>query len=395
MSTNKMASSKGQEMKDAVKSASYNMVLQVIFRLSTFSMNAIMLRYLSREVLGVMNVRLMLLYSTMLFISREAFRKACLSQQSIKENVEKVKLKQIMNLTWVCSVVGIFSSFVLIFIWTSWLPQPQNDLIWQYQIATTLVATSCVFELAVEPFWILAQRNSLLSLKVMFEGVYLAVRCFMSTFLVVFFPEKALVMYGATFVLAAMVYSLCYIIYFWKYLTKDDSKKTKELSQFKQFVDFLPDIRSKPLFHQDYVNLVTSFYKQSMLKQFLTEGERYIMTIFGILTFGQQGVYDVINNLGSLAARFIFMPIEETYYTYFSKVLMRGIRANEQKKESLDEAARSLFLVLKFVSLVGIIILVFGYSYSYLLLDLYGGKILSENEGMLNYYLYAFACVIT
>jgi len=108
------------------------------------------------------------------------------------------------------------------------------------------------------------------------------------------------------------------------------------------------------------------------------------MTIFGILTFSEQGVYDVINNLGSLAARFIFMPIEETYYTYFSKVLTRGQSAEKQDEENLNEAANSLFLVLKFVSLVGTVILVFGFSYSFLLLDLYGGSILSENEGNCN-----------
>ena len=30
------------------------------------------------------------------------------------------------------------------------------------------------------------------------------------------------------------------------------------------------------------------------------------MTIFGLLSFSQQGVYDAIHNLGSLVARFFF-----------------------------------------------------------------------------------------
>ena len=88
-----MAVEESQNMKDAVKNASYNMVLQVFFRLSTFSMNAVMLRYLSREILGVMNVRLMLLYSTMLFISREAFRKSCLTQQENEGEKDKTAVK--------------------------------------------------------------------------------------------------------------------------------------------------------------------------------------------------------------------------------------------------------------------------------------------------------------
>ena len=65
---------------------------------------------------------------------------------------------------------------------------------------------------------------------------------------------------------------------------------------------------------------------------FLFTGERYIMTFFGVLTFADQGVYDVINNLGSLAARFIFLPIEESAYLLFSQILERGKLAKEQTK---------------------------------------------------------------
>ena len=381
-----MAVEESQNMKDAVKNASYNMVLQVFFRLSTFSMNAVMLRYLSREILGVMNVRLMLLYSTMLFISREAFRKSCLTQQENEgekdKTAVKIQLKRMINLTWLCSIVGLLSSIVLYSVWTSWLPQPASEILDQYKNATLLISIGCIIELFAEPFWILSQRNYFLSLKVIFEGVYLAIRCFLSTLLVVYFPKNALLMYGVSFLIASILYLSCYVIYFWNYMSKDKDNKTKELSNLENFANLLPDLTIKPMFHQDYMNLIASFYKQSMLKQFLTEGERYIMTIFGILSFSQQGVYDVINNLGSLAARFIFMPIEETYYTYFSKVLSRGKCGKQQNEGSLNEAANSLYLVLKFVSTIGAIILVFGYSYSFMLLDLYGGKILSENEGL-------------
>ena len=56
-------------------------------------------------------------------------------------------------------------------------------------------------------------------------------------------------------------------------------------------------------------------------------------------------------------------------------------------------ATQVLSCVLKVVTLVGLIILVFGYAYSFLLLDLYGGTLLSSDTGKLetstnnNYYL--------
>lgn len=41
------------------------------------------------------------------------------------------------------------------------------------------------------------------------------------------------------------------------------------------------------------------------MKQVLTEGEKYVMTVSPVLTFSQQSIYDIVNNLGSLAARYL------------------------------------------------------------------------------------------
>lgn len=137
------------------------------------------------------------------------------------------------------------------------------------------------------------------------------------------------------------------------------------------------------------------------------------MTVFGVLTFAQQGVYDVINNLGSLVARFIFLPIEESFYVFFARTLYRGEPAARQKEVGgevgvapmntgfilsphpfispllyppslqgvVSLSANTLAMLLKFVLLVALTILSFGYSYSFLALDIYGGHLLSEGEG--------------
>ena len=44
------------------------------------------------------------------------------------------------------------------------------------------------------------------------------------------------------------------------------------------------------------------------------------------------GVYDVINNLGSMVARFIFLPIEESFYVFFAATLYRGEPLHRQRK---------------------------------------------------------------
>lgn len=69
------------------------------------------------------------------------------------------------------------------------------------------------------------------------------------------------------------------------------------------------------------------------MKQLLTDGERYVMTFFNTLKFDQQGVYDIVNNLGSLAARFLFKPVETAAYFYFSQLVQREVPIKTQIKE--------------------------------------------------------------
>jgi hypothetical protein len=92
------------------------------------------------------------------------------------------------------------------------------------------------------------------------------------------------------------------------------------------------------------LTLTWSFLKQGVLKQILTEGERYVMTFFPVLSFADQGIFDIVNNLGSLAARFIFLPVEEAAYFYFSQTIRRE-RGDDAKKD--DDGARAADVVVK------------------------------------------------
>ncbi len=72
---------KSQEvvLERSIQSAWLNVVSSLVLRLFSFICNAYVLRHVTGEVLGV-NVRVILLFSTVLFLSREAFRQACLSR---------------------------------------------------------------------------------------------------------------------------------------------------------------------------------------------------------------------------------------------------------------------------------------------------------------------------
>uniref|UniRef100_S4R933 Protein RFT1 homolog n=1 Tax=Petromyzon marinus TaxID=7757 RepID=S4R933_PETMA len=103
------------------------------------------------------------------------------------------------------------------------------------------------------------------------------------------------------------------------------------------------------------------------------------MTFFNVLNFGDQGIYDVVNNLGSMVPRFVFLPIEDSFYVFFARSLIRGKIAMQQNEDDIAIMAKVLQSLLKLVLLIGVTVLTFGFSYSYLALDLYGGSLLSSS----------------
>ncbi|CAH2246753.1 jg8809 [Pararge aegeria aegeria] len=144
---------------------------------------------------------------------------------------------------------------------------------------------------------------------------------------------------------------------------------------FKSLKDFLPKYLGSfnATFNKKLNTLTLSFAKQGVVKQLLTEGEKYVMSASPVMTFAEQATYDVVNNLGSLAARFVFRPIEDSSYFYFTQMVSRDLPLYKQDQNKIQESCIVLSQVCKTVSSIGLIVLVFGLSYSRTLLVLYGG----------------------
>uniref|UniRef100_A0A9L0RT98 Protein RFT1 homolog n=1 Tax=Equus caballus TaxID=9796 RepID=A0A9L0RT98_HORSE len=329
----------------AARLASSGLLLQVLFRLITFVLNAFILRFLSKEIVGIVNVRLTLLYSTTIFLAREAFRRACLTGGAQRD------WSQTFNLLWLTVPLGVFWSLFLGWVWLQLLEVPDPSVVPHYGTGVVVFALSAVVELLGEPFWVLAQAHMFVKLKVIAESLSVILKSVLTALLVLWLPHWGL-----------YIFSLAQAFVNWK-----------------------------------EAKLTWSFFKQSFLKQILTEGERYVMTFLNVLNFGDQGIYDIVNNLGSLVARLIFQPIEESFYIFFAKVLERGKDATLQKQEDVAVAAVVLESLLKLALLAGLTITVFGFAYSQLALDIYGGAMLSSGSGPIllrSYCLYVLLLAI-
>ncbi|KAF6100900.1 RFT1-like protein [Phyllostomus discolor] len=336
----------------AARLASSGLLLQVVFRLITFVLNAFILRFLSKEILGIVNVRVPL---------------------------------------------GVFWSLFLGWVWLRLLEVPDPNVVPHYGAGVVLFGLSAVVELLGEPFWVLAQAHMFVKLKVVAESLSVILKSVLTAFLVLWLPHWGLYIFSLAQLFYTAILVLCYVTYFKKLLGFPKSTKQQALP-VSRMTDLLPNIlRSRAFINWKEAKLTWSFFKQSFLKQILTEGERYVMTFLNVLNFGDQGIYDIVNNLGSLVARLIFQPIEESFYIFFAKVLEREKDATLQKQEDIAVAAAVLESLLKLALLAGLTITVFGFAYSQLALDIYGGAMLSSGSGpvlLRSYCLYVLLLAI-
>jgi len=364
----------------SLKSASLNMITQVMFRMVTFAMNAFVLRHISRDVLGLVNVRLNLLDDTIMFLSKEGFRLACLSHKG-KEGWQKV-----VNLMWLTVPVSIFWSLIFYYVWTAFLPSPSSDLLEQYHQAVLIVAVSGVGQMLAEPPWVAGQVLMFVRLRVVMDTVWVMTRVIVLCLAVTYMPDKVVVVWAWGHALAGLLYVLGYYFAFYIIIkiNRDHSDYNKAVNYhfpFTSVLELLPSWPGQFSVNQEQWTVATSFLGQGVVKQLLTEGERYVMTIFSLLTLSEQGIFDVISNLGSLAARFIFRPVEESAYFFFSQLWKRSVPVEQQDKENSDKVQLGLFRLLRLMLLLGLIIVLLGYSYSHLVLHLYGGHTLTDGAG--------------
>lgn len=373
----------------SLQHASFNIVFQILFRCVTFIINAWVIRNVGHAVLGIMNVRLLLLESTILFLSREPFYRACLGQK------DSNTWPHVINQIWLSVPLSIILSTVFMYIWLHVLPLGHPEYETQYVIGCWSVCISCIIELCSANVVLVAQVFCFFKLKVALETLHIVTRSVVFLCIVVTDTNMALIAFSVAQLVSIGAISASYYLFFYWYIQnkqyyKEGKLPNKYLSKsiLKSLYDTMDDFPFTSMkqlmptwlgsiqecFSGQLCVLTMSFAKQGVVKQILTEGEKYVMSISPVMTFSEQATYDVVNNLGSLTARFIFRPIEESSYFYFTQMIKRDVPIVEQDQHMIAESCTVLSQVCKTVASIGLIGLVFGQSYAQTLLVLYGGE---------------------
>ncbi|XP_013185969.2 protein RFT1 homolog [Amyelois transitella] len=373
----------------SLENASFNIIFQILFRCITFIINAWVIRNVGHEVLGIMNVRLLLLESTILFLSREPFNRACMGQK------DELSWTHIINQIWLSMPISCVLSLIFVYIWLNWLPLSSPEHISQYTFGCWSVALSCVLELCGANLVLIAQLYCFIKLKVALDTLYIFIRSVIFVTIIVYNRSLALIAFSVAQVASIGIIVVCYYIFFYWYINNKPlyakgALKSKFVPdrilqqlynnmddfQFTSLTDFFPKYLGSvnSTFNKKLNTLTISFAKQGIVKQLLTEGEKYVMSVSPVMSFSEQATYDVVNNLGSLAARFIFRPIEDSSYFYFTQMVSRELPLHKQDQHKIQESCTVLSQICKAVGSIGLLVLVFGQSYSQTLLTLYGGE---------------------
>jgi oligosaccharide translocation protein RFT1 len=184
MSTNNQPLQSSSILSSSVAGAAQLLLLQVWSRLSTFILNQLALRFITREVLGFVALEMELLSSTILFLSREFIRMAVLRSErtefdqvggkSSKLNKKQYKEHQkIVNFGYIPILFGaiISLSFVL------YVKYFQKVSKAHYSTVVSMFCLAAFVELCTEPLYIVAVNNMLYNIRVRVEGAAVFVKC--------------------------------------------------------------------------------------------------------------------------------------------------------------------------------------------------------------------------
>ncbi|KAK8869865.1 hypothetical protein IAR55_000433 [Kwoniella newhampshirensis] len=284
-------------------------LLQLLSRFLTFGLNQTLLRLASPSVFGTAAIQFDLVFSSILFLSREGIRNALLRRSSstaASAQEKQVQERQVHGLSVVPLQLGICIATLItsLYLTTSDITTTTQP---SFHLSLTLYVLSALIELAIEPYYIRVHRSSppRLNVRVQAEGGMAIVKAIVTVGSLVGLGEEKALLGFAIGQLAGAVWLA-----------------SRYLREFKWDLGSLvwtPRPIGEPRFDPQMLSLATANTGQSVIKHLLTEADR--ITVARISPLNDQGGYAVAMNYGSLVARIIFQPLEESLHLHYSSSL--------------------------------------------------------------------------
>nr|UWK21990.1 oligosaccharidyl-lipid flippase [Trichoderma margaretense] len=369
-----------------IKGASLLIILQVASRLITFIANQLLLRFLTAPLLGL-STQLEVYYLSILFFARESLRVA-IQRQGISGAANakneagdaaaaaRREGQAVVNLGYLAVGLGSIVSVTLGWMYlasasattlqTPWLVES----LWLYGIAAMV-------ELLSEPCFVLMQTRLQFGTRAAAESIATFLRCILVFGSAFWASQKSLDIGVLPFALGQLSYGVSLLLVYLASgyrlaITTGFSLLPKRLTSRNDVVFSLS------YFYKPTVSLAGSMMAQSVVKHLLTQGDTFLISLFS--TPQVQGVYALANNYGSLLARLLFQPVEESSRSYFSRLLSSpssstdGGQSSSQPSSSVKEAKRNLHTILRLYILLSTVIVSIGPAAAPALLSIVAGR---------------------
>ncbi|TBU29309.1 Rft-1-domain-containing protein [Dichomitus squalens] len=324
----------------SLASGSSLVLLQLFSRVVTFVLNQALVRLVSPQVFGTTSIQFELLLSTILFLSREGVRNALLRASSQNPSDRDTTSPLVTNISLLPIALGIPTAIgsALVYLGSSSSTTSSQP---RFQISVLLYVLAAFFELLSEPLYIRTQNELRFHVRVRAEGTAVMLKTIVTFLVLVAAPEDyALV----AFALGQTAYGLTMLISF-LIACRDNldlAPKQVAITVKDQYVCLSSSpafsvtenlvSTEKRYFDPALFNLSVAMTGQSLVKHFLTEGDKFLVSRLSPLA--DQGGYAVAANYGSLVARIVFQPIEETARVFFSKTLASPVPPSPDPKSN-------------------------------------------------------------
>jgi len=390
-------------LRASAEGVKFLVLLQISSRLLTFAVNQVLLRFLSPELLGI-SVQFELYMITILYFSRESLRTAVQrygissdpnptsnrvndkekthEPKGVIEGTPAAQSQTVVNLAYIPIPLGVLFAaiiapyYVKAFVSSDTVSQPYfYESVLLYTVATLL-------ELFSESGFALAQQMLLYKLRAGAESAAAFTRCILTCGLTIYGVRAGLGGDSGLGPLPFAVGQLGYAIV----LTSTYIGQCWSIARRKGFSLGLRKIASrKNSYHMSYFykplsGLAFSMWMQAAIKHVLTQGDSLL--IAWLATTHDQGAYALASNYGSLIARMLFQPLEESSRNLFAKLLSQTGGQDENSKanpKSLRSAATILQNILRLYSLLSAFFFSVGPPLAPLLLSLVAGSRWSDS----------------
>jgi oligosaccharide translocation protein RFT1 len=323
---------------DAVRGVKLMMLLQLLSRVVTFGLNALVVRQVAPEVVGVA-AQLQLITNLTLFFSREAVRRALARGQGVGGEL----------LAWApLFPLGVASCAAVGWAWLAGASGAERAVP-GFAPAVLLTLLASLVELAGEPAFALNLRAMRYRARFVIESAAVLALCG-TLFVSVTVLQLGLIGWGLGQLAFAIVSALGNSV------AAGGCGGGAGRSRWPTGAE---------------ARLLLAFQWQAVQQLLLQEGERLLMKLSSA-PLAAQGMYAVVANLGSLLVRSIFFPLEDVAGTYFARVLSGGASRK-------GEAAAVLAALLHLLLTGALFVLSLGPPLAFFGLDLLYGARLSHS----------------